>query len=316
MHRNHTLEAQRTQAKTLSETQRRGLEAIRAHIALTGRAPSCTELATIMGYQSRTGGQHLLHALERDGAIEIVHGVRYGIRIPGEHEPAGRTRGPHHEPGTPLPPSPRQAQVLDFIRTFHRRHGKAPTYREIARALAMAGGKANSRTEINIRPHVRALVRKGWIRHTGQHRGIALVEPEERPVIEIGETLAPDEPVFAERRIIDRVPGMLCERFDPRPDYFIKITKAAMPTLGVEPGDLIAIGQSSCADDGALVIARVGQEVRFGEVRTSDAACIKLAPLAGGKPTSVEADDTNFRIEGIVLGSVLGRALARRGASA
>ena len=308
MSNEHGPEVQETTRRALNERERRGLEVIRRHIRLTGRAPSCAQLAKAMGYKNRSAAQQLLQTMAHHGIIEVLHGVRHGIRVPGEHEPELPPGGPGRRSETPPPLSPRQAEVLSFIRRYQRRHGKAPLGKEIARALGLRGAKGSS-----VDTHLRALVRKQQIRLTGEHRGIRLVEPDERPVIEVGDTVAANEPLLAERRIVDRVAGTLCDRFEPRPDYFIRTSTAAMPALAVEPGDLIAVCEATDAESGTVVVARIGDTVQIGEVRTVDAHNVFM-PLASGKAATANMKGKGFRIDGRVVGSLHGRALATRNA--
>ncbi|ELV7527164.1 LexA family transcriptional regulator [Edwardsiella ictaluri] len=54
---------------------------IREFIAKTGFPPTRVEIANGMGYRSPNAAEGHLHALDRKGAIELVHGIARGIRI-------------------------------------------------------------------------------------------------------------------------------------------------------------------------------------------------------------------------------------------
>lgn len=53
--------------------------------------------------------------------------------------------------------TPRQADVVLFIRNFKHLYGHSPTYRELAEGLKIARGPAVA--------HVKALVKKGFLLH-------------------------------------------------------------------------------------------------------------------------------------------------------
>lgn len=68
--------------------------------------------------------------------------------------------------------TPRQAEILEYLREFRRERGSAPTYREIADHFGFKSPKAAA-------DHVCALEKKGYVRrHGGRSRGIELLLSE------------------------------------------------------------------------------------------------------------------------------------------
>ena len=68
--------------------------------------------------------------------------------------------------------TPRQAEILEFLKEFRQDEGSAPTYREIADRFGFKSTKAAA-------DHVRALEKKGYVRlHCGRARGIELLFSE------------------------------------------------------------------------------------------------------------------------------------------
>lgn len=68
--------------------------------------------------------------------------------------------------------TPRQTEILEFLREFRQEEGSAPTYREIANHFGFKSPKAAS-------DHVCALEKKGYVRrHGGRSRGIELLLSE------------------------------------------------------------------------------------------------------------------------------------------
>lgn len=69
-------------------------------------------------------------------------------------------------------PTQAQRRVLDAIREYARRHGRSPSYREIARACGL-------RSTHGVELHLDALERAGRItREAGVSKSIRLVEPK------------------------------------------------------------------------------------------------------------------------------------------
>jgi SOS-response transcriptional repressor LexA len=61
-------------------------------------------------------------------------------------------------PSVTAPPTPTQAKVLDYMRTYHAKNGAPPTVREIAEVI----GVRSTNTVVG---HLQALARKGLVRH-------------------------------------------------------------------------------------------------------------------------------------------------------
>ena len=74
---------------------------------------------------------------------------------------------------TPL--TSRQNEVLQFIKTFTRSHGYAPSVREIGKAMGITSVNA-------VTGHLIAMQKKGWItrpdKSLGLSRAIVVIEPE------------------------------------------------------------------------------------------------------------------------------------------
>jgi repressor LexA len=70
------------------------------------------------------------------------------------HEPTFR-KGPPDEKGR-RPLTPRQREVLDVMKAFHRDRGFMPTYRELSNLFGWSG-------PASARNHVQLLELKGWV---------------------------------------------------------------------------------------------------------------------------------------------------------
>ena len=148
----------------------------------------------------------------------------------------------------------RQRQIVDLIRRHLDETGYPPTRAEIARALGFRS--ANAAEE-----HLKALARKGVIELVrGASRGIRLIEPV-RPVgLPVVGRVAAGSPILAEEHVEDRYaidPGL----FHPRADYLLRVRGMSMRDAGILEGDLLVVHRTRHAENGQIVVARLGDEV-------------------------------------------------------
>jgi repressor LexA len=146
--------------------------------------------------------------------------------------------------------TPRQAQVLDLIRSQIARSGSAPTRSEITNLLGFRSPNAAEK-------HLRALARKGAIEMVPDiARGIRL-KAVGLPVVG---RVAAGSPILAEQQIeahyqIDP------QLFHPRPDYLLRVRGMSMRDAGILNGDLLAVHRQAEAANGDIVVARLDDEV-------------------------------------------------------
>lgn len=168
------------------------------------------------------------------------------------------------------PLSPRQNDVLDFLREFLESHGYPPTLREIARYLDISGTVAVVR-------HLEALEKKGWIRRQpGAFRSISLVADggQMRYASQEERIVSPDElsvslPILGTVRAgSPEIPRQDIEGYLSLDKsiaasggrFFLRIRGDSMKDAGMLPGDLVLVRPQSAADNGDVVVALVEGE--------------------------------------------------------
>ncbi|MFN2287776.1 MAG: transcriptional repressor LexA [Chromatocurvus sp.] len=190
----------------------------------------------------------------------------------------------------------RQEQVLALVREYIDDTGYPPTRVDIARRLGFRS--ANAAEE-----HLKALARKGAIEMIpGASRGIRLPESRGLPIIG---RVAAGAPVLAEANIED-----YCELagtfFKPAADYFLRVSGDSMINAGIHDGDLLAVHSTPEARTGAIVVARIEDEVTVKRLRRG--AAQHLVHLEAENPAydpiAVDLRDTAFAIEGLSVGVV------------
>ena len=203
----------------------------------------------------------------------------------------------------------RQRETLDVIRTYRRRHGWAPSRKELAENLGL--GHPSS-----VEVHLTALQTKGWIElRRDIKRGIRLLDEAtaDLPLIDLvdptGE-IAAGEPIVAEGRIVDRISPVVAERFSPTPDYFLTVRGDSMDRTGLRDGDVVAIRATPEANNGDVVVARFGDEVTLKRFIRVDQRRVELRPDSHNpehKAIQIDLAKHILHIDGVVVGALIGK---------
>ncbi len=215
----------------------------------------------------------------------------------------------------------RQQEILDLITASVRELGYPPTRAEIAARLGFRSANAAE-------DHLQALARKGVITLTpGASRGIRIAEaPRERTeltgrrasglavqlalpgseqlCLPLVGRVAAGHPILAQEHIEHSLavdPAV----FAQRPDYLLKVRGMSMRDAGILDGDLLAVKSAQTAQNGQIVVARLGDEVTVKRLRTLPGAIELLPANPDFAPIRVEADQP-FAIEGLAVGLLRG----------
>jgi repressor LexA len=192
--------------------------------------------------------------------------------------------------------TPRQSEVLEFVRDFIDEAGMPPTRAEIAAKLGFRS--ANAAEE-----HLRALQRKGSIDLVpGTSRGIQLkdVLKEQMGLPLIGRVAA-GNPILAEEHIEDHVridPAM----FSPEPHYLLRVEGMSMKDVGILDGDLVAVHRTPEVRNRQIIVARLEDEVTVKRYRQEGKTVWLLPENADFAPIEVDLDEQHLVIEGVVVG--------------
>jgi repressor LexA len=148
----------------------------------------------------------------------------------------------------------RQEQVLEFIRESIRENGYPPTVREICAALQLSSPST-------VHAHLANLERHGLIkRDPSKPRALDVMGDlrPPRPLPLVGQVAA-GTPILAEENIEElvEVPGFL-RRDDG--DFVLRVRGDSMVDAGIFNGDLIVVHGQDEAENGAIVVALVGDE--------------------------------------------------------
>jgi repressor LexA len=199
--------------------------------------------------------------------------------------------------------SPKQLEVLAFIRRFMESGGLPPTRGEIAEGLRLKNRQG-------IDQHLRALAAKGAIELIpGISRGIRLAEAPQTGLPLLGR-IAAGAPILAASNIEDYVnvdPAL----FRPAADFLLRVRGDSMKDADILDRDLLAVHRTNQARNGQIVVARIDDEAtvkyyrRQGQLVRLEAANPAYAPI------EIDLREQELAIEGLATG-VVRTVLSRR----
>lgn len=190
--------------------------------------------------------------------------------------------------------TPRQTEVLDFIRSHIDDTGYPPTRADIAQKLGFKSANASEE-------HLKALARKGAIEIIpGTSRGIKLPENGGLPIVG---RVAAGSPILAQEHIEDYC-SIPAEFFRPRADYLLTVHGDSMINVGILDGDLLAVHKTTNVNNNDIIVARIEDEVTVKTLRRGRSKYqITLLPENPDySPIEVDLRDKDFAIEGLSVG--------------
>ena len=195
-----------------------------------------------------------------------------------------------------------QRETLEFIRGFVRINGFAPSRPEIAKAL-----KIKHKSGVDSR--LFALERKAWIElKPGSPRYIRLLD-DDLPLI-VGGSVAAGEPILAEERVTARIPRSVAEAFRSQPDFFVRVEGDSLDRLGFVTGSVVGIKAQSDAENGEVIVARLGDQVTLKRYFRKDERHVELRPESTNpehQPIQVDLEQVAFEVcGGVAVGALIG----------
>ena len=192
--------------------------------------------------------------------------------------------------------TPRQQEILDFIRNTLEVLGAPPTRAEISSAFGFASPNAAEE-------HLKALAKKGSIvLEPGSARGIRLVEQLGLPLIG---SVAAGSPILAVENVLGRY-ALDAHLFSPKADFLLRVRGLSMINAGIFDGDLLAVHRTPEARDSQIVVARLQEEVTVKRLRRHGPVVELVAENPDFEPIIVDTRKEEVAIEGIAVGLIRG----------
>ena len=182
-------------------------------------------------------------------------------------------------------------RILDYVNQFVQEHGYAPSVREIGAAVGL-------RSTASVSYHIQALQDKGLLMSPdskGRKRSIVTnIRPGQIPVVGV---VTAGMPILA----VENQEGTRAWDGDPG-CFALRVRGDSMINAGILSGDHVVVRPQQTANDGQIVVARIGDE-----------ATVKRLKLAGGQVWLMPENEDYEAIDGSeaeIIGLV--KAVVRR----
>ena len=146
--------------------------------------------------------------------------------------------------------------ILDYISRFIQENGYAPSVREIGAGVGL-------RSTASVSYHLRALQDKGLLQSSqskGRKRAIATgARVGQIPVVGV---VTAGVPILA----VENQEGMMAWDGDPN-CFALRVRGARMTGAGILSGDKVVVRPQPTAEDGQIVVARIGDEATVKRLR-------------------------------------------------
>jgi repressor LexA len=199
------------------------------------------------------------------------------------------------------PLSPRQQEILDFIRQFIEQEEFPPTIAEITRALGL-------KSPHGVREQLQTLARKGAIELIpSASRGIRLLNKGlERDALPLIGKVAAGRPVMTEANI-ENYCTLGPELFQHKADYLLRVQGSSMRDAGILDGDLLVVQHMKEARSGQIVVARLQDEITVKTLRFEGERAYLEPANPEFSALVVDLGKQDLCIEGIVVGVIRNR---------
>ncbi|MBE6978799.1 MAG: transcriptional repressor LexA [Ruminococcaceae bacterium] len=156
-----------------------------------------------------------------------------------------------------MPRTSNKAQlIVDYVNQFIQENGYSPSVREIGAAVGL-------RSTASVSYHLQALQEKGLLASPGaKGRKRAIVttaRPGQIPVIGV---VTAGLPILA----VENQEGSISWDGDPS-CFALRVRGDSMINAAILPGDLVVVRPQAAADDGQIVVARIGDEATVKRLR-------------------------------------------------
>jgi len=181
--------------------------------------------------------------------------------------------------------SDKAQKILEYVNAFVQENGYAPSVREIGAAVGL-------RSTASVSYHIQALQEKGLLSgpgEKGRKRALSTaVRPGQIPVIGV---VTAGVPILA----YENQEGTMAWDGDPG-CFALRVKGDSMIGAGILDGDKVVVRPQPSADDGQIVVARIGDEATVKRLSRRDGQ-IWLLPE---NPNYPPIDGTESELIGVV----------------
>ena len=166
--------------------------------------------------------------------------------------------------------------ILNYVNEFIQENGYSPSVREIGAAVGL-------RSTASVSYHLQALQAKGLLQDPGaKGRKRAIVTTQRPGQIPVVGVVTAGLPILA----VENQEGTMAWEGDPS-CFALRVRGDSMVGAGIMSGDKVVVRPQQHADDGQIVVARIGEE-----------ATVKRLRRRGGKIWLMPENDNYEPIDG------------------
>ena len=155
--------------------------------------------------------------------------------------------------------SNKSEKILEFVNQFVQEYGFAPSVREIGEAVGL-------RSTASVSYHLQQLKEKGLLLSPGaKGRKRAVVTAQRPGQIPVVGVVTAGMPILA----LENQEGTICWEGDPK-CFALRVRGDSMINAAILDGDMVVVRPQSSADDGQIVVARIGDEATVKRLRRRD----------------------------------------------
>lgn len=196
--------------------------------------------------------------------------------------------------------TPKQQEILEFIKESILNRGYPPAVREICEAVHL---KSTS----SVHSHLETMEKNGYIRRDPtKPRAIEIIDDNfnltrrELVNVPIVGTVTAGEPILAVENIEGYFP-ISPEFLKNKQTFMLKVKGESMINAGIFSGDYILVEETPTASDGEIVVALVEDSVTVKRFY-KEADCFRLQPENDAMDPIIVPQNTPFSIVGKVIG--------------
>ena len=156
-----------------------------------------------------------------------------------------------------MPRTSNKAQlILEFVNAFVQENGFAPSVREIGAAVGL-------RSTASVSYHLQQLQEKGYLQSPGvKGRKRAIVTSQRPGQIPVVGIVTAGLPILA----LENQEGTIAWEGDPS-CFALRVRGDSMINAAILDGDMVVVRPQASADDGQIVVARIGDEATVKRLR-------------------------------------------------
>ena len=192
--------------------------------------------------------------------------------------------------------TPRQKEILDFIRAYRQKRGLSPTQREICEEF----GYSSFGT---LQKHIKLLLEKGvLVRDWNKRRSLVLADEDKAAgavELPLAGRIAAGQPIEAEPEgETVAVPELLTRRGQ---NYVFRVNGSSMIDDGIHDGDFVVVNRREKAANGEMVAALLNGEATLKRFYREADGRIRLQP-ANERMKPIWVHEGDLKVQGVVVG--------------